>query len=39
MATTVIGISDFSIINLDGLANTSMIEILEIVVHAFLRIN
>ncbi len=39
MATTVISISDLSVINMMNLTNPSIIEILEIVVHAIIRIN
>ena len=39
MATTVMSISDLTLINMMGLTNPSIIEILEIVVHSVLRIN
>ena len=39
MAVTIMGISDLTFLNLMKLANPSMNEILEIVIHAFIRLN
>ena len=38
MATTIMGLSDLTFINIMGLSSPSMVEVLEIVIHAFIRL-
>ena len=38
MATTIMGVSDLTLLNVMKLTNPSMNEILEIVIHAFIRL-